>query len=191
MLVQVKISPKILIPNKIWVIYSSNPYPTIPQRLEANHHHPTQLLALHQVTLSQMCTHWQQMLYTDTIRYHPISIPVILVKSWIPCLDLKWNLYVYIIVTNTHINHLMCIYKKTYETPCTNHDNHVSYVQKYSQKSLHVCVCVYTPIQISSFLNSPCEFQLPRKFNRFEKRHSNMAVHCSPAFEPKEARKKK
>ena len=72
----------------------------------------------------------------------------------------------------------MYVCKKTYETPCTNHDNHVSYVQKCS------------PIQISSFLNSPCEFQLPRKFNRFEKRHSNMAVHCSPAFEPKEARKK-
>merc|ERR1712032_582569 len=25
-----------------------------------------------------------------------------------------------------------------------------------------------------------------KKFNRFEKRHSNMAVHCSPCFEPKE-----
>ncbi|CAE7326990.1 rps11 [Symbiodinium sp. KB8] len=25
-----------------------------------------------------------------------------------------------------------------------------------------------------------------KKFNRFEKRHSNLAVHCSPAFEPKE-----
>eukprot|EP00913_Durusdinium_trenchii_P001950 g1804.t1 len=25
-----------------------------------------------------------------------------------------------------------------------------------------------------------------KKFNRFEKRHSNVAVHCSPAFEPKE-----
>ncbi|CAL1130399.1 unnamed protein product [Cladocopium goreaui] len=25
-----------------------------------------------------------------------------------------------------------------------------------------------------------------KKFHRFEKRHSNMAVHCSPAFEPKE-----
>lgn len=29
-------------------------------------------------------------------------------------------------------------------------------------------------------------FATARKFNRFEKRHSNMAVHCSPAFEPKE-----
>mmetsp|Transcript_124583 Transcript_124583/g.348914 ORF Transcript_124583/g.348914 Transcript_124583/m.348914 type:complete len:167 (+) Transcript_124583:82-582(+) len=25
-----------------------------------------------------------------------------------------------------------------------------------------------------------------KKFDRFEKRHSNMAVHCSPCFEPKE-----
>eukprot|EP00429_Kryptoperidinium_foliaceum_P016603 CAMPEP_0176045848 /NCGR_PEP_ID=MMETSP0120_2-20121206/22762_1 /TAXON_ID=160619 /ORGANISM="Kryptoperidinium foliaceum, Strain CCMP 1326" /LENGTH=128 /DNA_ID=CAMNT_0017379257 /DNA_START=1 /DNA_END=384 /DNA_ORIENTATION=- len=25
-----------------------------------------------------------------------------------------------------------------------------------------------------------------KKFGRFEKRHSNMAVHCSPCFEPKE-----
>eukprot|EP00931_Biecheleriopsis_adriatica_P068200 TRINITY_DN421_c0_g1_i11.p1 TRINITY_DN421_c0_g1~~TRINITY_DN421_c0_g1_i11.p1 ORF type:complete len:157 (-),score=46.12 TRINITY_DN421_c0_g1_i11:46-516(-) len=25
-----------------------------------------------------------------------------------------------------------------------------------------------------------------KKFNRFEKRHSNLPVHCSPAFEPKE-----
>uniref|UniRef100_A0A7S4W8D8 Small ribosomal subunit protein uS17 N-terminal domain-containing protein n=2 Tax=Alexandrium monilatum TaxID=311494 RepID=A0A7S4W8D8_9DINO len=25
-----------------------------------------------------------------------------------------------------------------------------------------------------------------KKYNRFEKRHSNLAVHCSPAFEPKE-----
>merc|ERR1711924_243126 len=25
-----------------------------------------------------------------------------------------------------------------------------------------------------------------RKFNRFEKRHSNLSVHCSPAFDPKE-----
>eukprot|EP00405_Crypthecodinium_cohnii_P025983 CAMPEP_0206486584 /NCGR_PEP_ID=MMETSP0324_2-20121206/41125_1 /ASSEMBLY_ACC=CAM_ASM_000836 /TAXON_ID=2866 /ORGANISM="Crypthecodinium cohnii, Strain Seligo" /LENGTH=156 /DNA_ID=CAMNT_0053964887 /DNA_START=78 /DNA_END=548 /DNA_ORIENTATION=- len=25
-----------------------------------------------------------------------------------------------------------------------------------------------------------------KKFNRFEKRHSNMAVHCSPCFEPRE-----
>merc|ERR1712107_692922 len=25
-----------------------------------------------------------------------------------------------------------------------------------------------------------------KKFNRFEKRHSNMAVHCSPCFEPKD-----
>ena len=90
--------------------------------------------------------------------------------------------------THTHTHQSSYVYKKTYET-------HVqimfmSYVQKYSQNPF-TCLCVYTPIQISSFLNSPCEFQLPRKFNRFEKRHSNMAVHCSPAFEPKEARKKK
>uniref|UniRef100_A0A7S4SZ43 Small ribosomal subunit protein uS17 N-terminal domain-containing protein n=1 Tax=Alexandrium monilatum TaxID=311494 RepID=A0A7S4SZ43_9DINO len=25
-----------------------------------------------------------------------------------------------------------------------------------------------------------------KKFNRFEKRHSNLSVHCSPAFDPKE-----
>merc|ERR1712186_6518 len=25
-----------------------------------------------------------------------------------------------------------------------------------------------------------------KKFNRFEKRHSNMSVHCSPCFDPKE-----
>eukprot|EP00413_Alexandrium_margalefii_P003608 CAMPEP_0204519760 /NCGR_PEP_ID=MMETSP0661-20131031/4890_1 /ASSEMBLY_ACC=CAM_ASM_000606 /TAXON_ID=109239 /ORGANISM="Alexandrium margalefi, Strain AMGDE01CS-322" /LENGTH=156 /DNA_ID=CAMNT_0051525275 /DNA_START=116 /DNA_END=586 /DNA_ORIENTATION=- len=25
-----------------------------------------------------------------------------------------------------------------------------------------------------------------KKYNRFEKRHSNLSVHCSPAFEPKE-----
>ena len=95
-LVQVKILPKILIPHKTWVM--SNPDPTTPKRLEANHHHPTQLLALHQVTLSQMCAHWQQMLYTNTIHY--LCIPVILVKSWIRCLDqvelvcLYWYIYI-------------------------------------------------------------------------------------------------
>eukprot|EP00438_Fugacium_kawagutii_P023918 Skav205633 [mRNA] locus=scaffold2404:38824:51328:+ [translate_table: standard] len=37
-----------------------------------------------------------------------------------------------------------------------------------------------------AILKGMCISTKMKKFNRFEKRHNNMAVHCSPAFEPKE-----
>ena len=139
-ILQVKILPKILIPHKTCVM--SNPDPTTPKRLEANHHHPTQLLALHQVTLSQMCAHWQQMLYTNTIHY--LCIPVILVKSWIRCLDqvelvCLYTVYIYIfIVRNTHTSY---VYKKTIQN-CISH-MYLMY--------RNTCVCVAHPFRFLPF----------------------------------------
>ena len=145
MLVQVRISPKILIPNKIWVIYSD--VRTLTRQLDNSwtaRGEPSSSDATTCTTSSDFLANVHTLATNVVYRYHPIPIiPVILVKSWIPCLDQMEFVCLHIVTnTHTHINHHNMYIRK--------HMKHhvqiiyVSYVQKYSQNPPpRVCVCTY------------------------------------------------